>query len=122
MNRLWKLGTIGVLIGGVAACATVPNPLHPNEVAVLQQAYLGLQQGFITYGQLPKCGPQALVVCHKPAVLAAAQAADPKAVLAIGALERFVRNPNNYPGLTYGGLLANAKGAIATLEAIKAQE
>lgn len=108
----------------LAGCATVPNPIHQNEVYGAA-AGLGISQKAIElYGALPYCAvgttTTATNYCQDPAVEVKLAKANADVSIARKALENFTRNPANYPGLSYSQLYATYQQAQAGLSQIAA--
>ena len=126
--KLFKLVAglaMACLLLSVAGCATVPNVLHQNEVYGAAATYGVAQQGIVAYGHLPYCakGTTTSVTnyCQDPAIEVKLSKANAAVSTARKAVEAFVRNPANYPGLTYAQLYATYQQAQATLSQIAAQ-
>lgn len=116
----------GAVIGfglalALAACGTVKNPLQPSMVYNLENAYGIVQSSAVAYDKLPRCSATQTILCSKAAVVVSLAKYDGEARTALSALEAFVRNPANYPGLSYSQLLSTAQTAISTFQAIEAQ-
>jgi hypothetical protein len=94
----------------LGGCATIPNPISKTAAYGVVAAYGAAQQAALTYDRLPTCAAgthfSATNPCSEHSVKVQIANADAKAQIARRALEAFVRNPANYPGLTYAGLLA----------------
>lgn len=109
----------------LAACATVPNPLKENEVYGGVAAYGVGQTAIKAYGHLPYCASgtttSATNYCQDPAIEVKLADANAAVSIARKALESFVRNPANYPGLTYPQLYQTYQQAEAALSQIAAQ-
>lgn len=118
MKRLVVL--VGVSIG-LAACGTVKNPLQPQVVFDLENGYGVAQSAAVAYSSLPGCASGVPAPCANRGVVVELANADSKARVALKALEDFVRNPANYPGLNYSQLLSAAQNAIAVLKEIETQ-
>lgn len=97
-----------------------------HQVYQIENAYGIAQSAAVAYSALPRCpaGSQASVtnVCATHAIIATLATDDQKARTALTALESFARNPANYPGLTFSGLLAAAQLAVSTLSNIEAED
>lgn len=108
------------LIGALASCGTVlKNPLQPSLVYNLENAYGVAQASAITYTKLPRCSTIQPIICSKAIAVVELASYDKKAKIALGALQSFVRNPQNYPGLTYASLLSAAQQAISAFQTIE---
>jgi hypothetical protein len=108
------------LIAGMmalAACASIKNPIQSTQVYELENAYGVAQSAAVSYVALPRC-PTAAPLCSKANSVVAIGEADKKARVALSALEDFSRNPQNYPNLSYGSLLAAARSAINVLSSL----
>lgn len=121
MKRLFSLTAGGLAAAlALASCGTVlKNPLQPSLVFNLENAYGVAQAAALTYSKWPRCSATVTVVCSRASVVVQLGEADKKARIALAALEAFVRNPSNYPGLSYAGLLAAAQSAVAALQQIE---
>jgi len=110
----------------LAGCATIPNPVKQSYVYGAEAGYAATaQQLAIVYGSLPYCArgttTSATSYCQDPKIEVQIAAANAKVTTARRALESFVRNPANYPGLTYAQLLTTFGDAVTTLQQIEAQ-
>jgi len=117
MKRIvWLSLGLGLVLGG---CASFPNPLTQAQVFQLENGYGVAQSAAVAYTALPRCRAPAVAPCARAEVVAKLATADKKARVALDALEKFSRNPENYPGLSYAQLLAAAQQAVATLQQIQ---
>lgn len=123
--KLKMLAAAAVAMLALAGCSTVPNVLHQNEVYGAAATYGVAQQGILAYGHLPYCAKgtttSATNYCQDPAIEVKLAKSNAAVSVARKALEAFVRNPANYPGLTYAQLYATYQQAQATLSQIAAQ-
>ena len=124
--RLAALMALACVVLPIAGCTTlIHNPVNQTQVYQLENAYGLAQSAAVAYSALPRCkaGTSATVtnVCATHAIVAALATDDAKARTALTALESFSRNPANYPGLTFSGLLSAAQLAVTTLTTIEAQ-
>lgn len=107
----------------IAACARIPNPITPTVAYNLQASYGVAQSAAVSYTELRRCadGVHASItnICSEHAVIVKLADADAKARIALTALEQFSRNPDNYPGLTFAGLVAAAQSAVSVLVQIE---
>lgn len=113
------------IVATLGACATVPNELHQNEVFGAASAY-GITQKLATlYGALQYCAKGTTTTasnyCQDPKIEVKIATANAKVSIARKGIENFVRDPKNYPGLTYGQLLATFNTAVQTLQQIEAE-
>lgn len=110
---------LGVALA-VASCGTVlKNPLQPSLVYNLENAYGVAQASAVSYTKLQRCSASVTVLCSRASVVIQLAGYDSKARIALTALESFVRNPKNYPGLSYATLLAAAQEAISAFQQIE---
>lgn len=121
-NKLTFVGA-GVCVLLLAGCATIPNPISQSEVYGVENGYGVAQSAAVGYAALPRCpagqNTSLANVCSQHGVIVQLARADAKARIALNALEAFARNPKNYPGLSFGALLATAQSAISTLQQIE---
>jgi hypothetical protein len=111
-------------LAGCVTLGTVTNPINQSEVFQLENAYGVAQSAAVAYTALPRCAAgthaTATTICSEHAIIVTLATDDQKARLALTALESFARNPANYPGLSYVGLLKAAQLAVSTLSQIEA--
>jgi hypothetical protein len=124
IRALCLIGT-ALLALPLAACATVPNPIRQNEVYGGVAVYGVAQTAIEAYGHLPYCAKgtttSATNYCQDPAIEVQLAKANGAVSVARKALEAFVRNPANYPGLTYSQLFQTYQQAQAALSQIAAE-
>ena len=113
----------------LCACAVLPKvalPVNEQEVFTLESAYGVAQSAAVGYTALGRCaaGAHASVanVCSEASVVVTLAQANHKALIALRTVEDFVRNPANYPSLSYGVLIASARSAISQFKALEAQD
>lgn len=106
--KILSILSTGVMIA-LAGCATVPNPVPAGTAYAGGAGYAVVQKAIQAYGHLPYCVKETTTsttnYCQDPAIEVKLAKADGAVVTAYHALENFTRNPANYPGLTYAGLL-----------------
>lgn len=115
MKNLGIVGMVLVLTG----CAVLPKvalPVNEQEVFTLESAYGVAQSAAVGYTALARCTPgthaSVTNVCSEAGVVVALAGDNRKALIALRTLESFVRNPANYPNLSYSVLLASAQSAM----------
>lgn len=112
-----------LLAFALAGCGptVLTTPVNQTQAYQLENAYGVLQSTAIAYTALPRCKVPASVVnvCSEKTVIRQLAKADGQVRLALSALEAFTRNPANYPGLTYTGLIAAAQQAIDVFRQIE---
>lgn len=125
--NLFKTTAALMLVAALAGCGPTvfPNELHQNEVYGASAAYgATLQTAIKAYGHLPYCAKGTTTTltnyCQDPVVEVKLADANAKVAIARKAIENFTRNPANYPGLTYSGLLGAYQLAQTTLSQIAA--
>jgi hypothetical protein len=116
-----------LLAFALSACAmnAVTNPVDRTFVFQADNAYGVAQSAAIAYTALPFCpkGQHAssTLYCKEQPIVIQLANADAKAQIARRALNSFVRNPANYPGLTYGQLVQAFQLAVTTMSQLEAQ-
>lgn len=106
---------------GLVACGSIKNPLQPSLAYNLENAYGIAQASAVAYTKLPRCSATLTTLCSKASIVVKLATYDKVAITALQQLEAFVRNPNNYPGVTYASLFSAAQNAIAAFSAIEQQ-
>lgn len=116
---------LGLAAFALAGCATVPNPVKQSYVYGAAASYGVAQEAIKFYGHLPYCAPGTTTTtsnyCQDPAIEVKLANANAAVSTARKALEAFVRNPANYPGLSYAQLYAAYQQAQTALSTIAAQ-
>lgn len=105
----------------LASCAGIKNPLQPQVVYDLENGYGVAQAAAVAYSSLPVCQQASPAPCANHGVVVKLASADKSARTALQDLENFVRNPANYPGLSYSQLLDAAQQAVLVLQEIETQ-
>ena len=112
-----------LLAFALAGCGptVLTTPVNQTQAYQIENAYGVVQSAAVAYTALPRCKAPASAtnICSDRAVIRQLAKADSQARLALNALEAFTRNPANYPGLTYTGLIAAAQQAITVLREIE---
>lgn len=117
MEKITRKVVLVALALGLGGCISVPNPIEASKVFELENAYGVAQSAATIYVRLPRCAV-ASPPCSRAANVIAIGEADKKARIALGALEDFARNPQNYPNLNYSALVGAATSAIGVLQAV----
>lgn len=130
MNIFRPLALMGLALFALplAGCVTlsgITNPINQTEVYQVGNAYGTVKAVAVAYAGLPLC-PKATTItisniCHDKAVLKQIALDAHAADTAYFALQAFVTNPANYPGLSFTTLLKTAEDAIATVSQIEAE-
>jgi hypothetical protein len=116
-----------LLAFGLAGCAmnAVTNPVDKTFVYQAENAYGVAQSAAVAYTALPFCPPglhaSATLYCKEQPIVVKLAAADADVKIARKALNSFVQNPANYPGLSYGQLVQAFQLAVQTMSKIEAQ-
>lgn len=122
MKLLSLLASLALV--ALAACATVPNPISQTTAYTLSNAYGIAQSAAVAYTALPFCAKgthaSATVYCKEQPIVIQLANADAKVRVAQKSLEAFVRNPANYPGLSYGQLFAALQSAVTFFSQLEA--
>lgn len=125
MHRALIAFVVSGAVAALAGCASLPNPIHQNVVYGGVASYGVAQTGIEAYGRLPFCAPGTTTsvtnYCQDPAIEVKLSKANADVSIARKALENFVRNPANYPGLSYTQLYDAYQQAQAALSQIAAQ-
>lgn len=107
----------------LSACGptVLTTPINQTQAYQLENAYGVVQSAAVAYTALPRCKVPASAtnICSEKSVIRQLAKADGNVRLALNALEAFTRNPANYPGLSYTGLVAAAQQAIDVFRQIE---
>lgn len=124
-----KIGLLGGLLSLLGGCSVLPaitTPINATEVFTLENSYGVAQSVAVAYSALPRCAAGTSAsptnVCAKQAIIASLATDNHKALIALGALEAFVRNPANYPNLSYSALAAAAYSTVSQFSALETQD
>lgn len=115
MKKFLVIGLMAALV----SCGAIKNPLQPSLAYNLENAYGIAQASAIAYTKLPRCTAVQTTLCSKATIVVKLASYDKVATTALAQLEAFVRNPANYPGVTYTSLFSAAQNAIAAFSAIE---
>lgn len=120
-----RFALAGLALVALAACAVIRNPISQTTAYEVITAYGIAQSAAVAYTKLPFCPPgqhaSATLYCKEQRIVIRLADADGRARIAQRALESFVRNPANYPGLTYVGVLQAFQSAVTAMSQIEAQ-
>lgn len=126
--RLLKAAALCLALAALAGCSlnAVTNPISQTAAFQVIDTYGVAQSVAVAYTKLPFCAPNVHTsfsgnYCKEQPIVQRLALADAQAQIARKALETFVHNPENYPGLTYGGLLQAFQLAVETFSKIEAQ-
>lgn len=110
------------LVLALAGCANFAphldtTPVTQTEVFQLGNAYGVAQSAAVSYASFPQCSEAMGItkLCRSPAVTKLLAQYDAAFNTAYLRLTAFVRDPANYPGLSFGQLYSAAQSALATL-------
>ena len=111
----------------MAGCSlnAITNPISQTTAFQVINVY-GLAQSIaVGYTKLPFCAPSVHAsstnYCKEQSIVRQLATADAKANVARRALESFVQNPKNYPGLNYAQLYSAFQLAVSTFSQIEAE-
>jgi hypothetical protein len=120
MKKLWIAAAAMVLLAG---CASIKTPINQTQVYGIENAYGVAQSAALGYIGLRRCGAGEVTslghICSQHSVIVKLANADQKARIALNALEAFTRDPKNYPGLTFSGLVSAAQQAVSVFQQIE---
>lgn len=117
--------TMFLAVTALAGCAVFQNPISQTTAFEVINGYGLAQSVAVAYTKLPFCAAgthaSGTSYCKEQSIVRKLADADASANIARRALEAFVHNPANYPGLTYAGLLGAFQLAVTTFSKIEAQ-
>ena len=124
MKPLFGAALLALALAGCSLNA-VTNPVDKTFVFQAENAYGVVQSAALAYTALPFCAPgqhaSTTVYCKEQPIVVKLAVADAKVKIARKALNSFVLNPANYPGLTYGQLIGAFQLAVQTMSEIEAE-